>query len=219
MMDVGGDFIDILYRAGEPHLGVFICDVSGHGVAAAFLSSMVKMALNDWDSLVENPSELLYSISKSIRKKLGSNFLTATAGYLNLETGTFTYASAGHPEPILISDGKASCMERKGGAIWEFSESEFPIYQCDLKSGDRIVFYTDGISEVANSDGKMMSKEELLHFFENIPRLAPSEFCAHVVNEVERISGSSTAEAVSDDLSILAFDFLGTTDTAEHADG
>lgn len=205
MMEVGGDFVDILYRYGEPHLGVFICDVSGHGVPAAFLSSMIKMSLNDWDNTVENPTELLYSIERNMRKKMGTNFLTACAGHLNLETGRFTYSSAGHPPPILISGGRASYLERKGGAIWEIGKAEFVPFHADLKPGDRIVLYTDGISEAYNDlEGRMMEDDEFLSFFAAIPELTPSDFCHHVVEEIVKFTGS-----MSDDLSILAFDYTG----------
>ena len=102
MMAIGGDFLDIYYDSDIDKLGLFICDVSGHGIHAAFLASMVKMSLHDWSKSLNSPSDTLSNIYYSIKGKTGGNYITAIACCIDISQGKLTCSNAGHLPLIII---------------------------------------------------------------------------------------------------------------------
>ncbi|OHD78698.1 MAG: hypothetical protein A2355_09595, partial [Spirochaetes bacterium RIFOXYB1_FULL_32_8] len=103
MENLGGDFFDFIKFANPDLLGIFICDVSGHGVSAAFITAMVKSNLLQYAPYLSNPSALLDFMNINLIKQTMGNFLTAFYGIFNFKTKEFVYSNAGHNLPFIIN--------------------------------------------------------------------------------------------------------------------
>ncbi|TFH39646.1 MAG: response regulator, partial [Chrysiogenales bacterium] len=148
LSDIGGDFVDILYLPDTGEVGLFICDVSGHGVSSAMIASMVKMSLSSWREHLASPAGLLEHIRRSLIDKIGDNYITACVCHLDLGSGRMRAACAGHP-PVFIA-GKAGDIGEvrgRGNIIYGHIAPGWEEVETILAPGDRIVLYTDGVFE------------------------------------------------------------------------
>jgi serine phosphatase RsbU (regulator of sigma subunit) len=153
MEDVGGDFFDFI-KVREPNLmGIFISDVSGHGVPAALITSMVKTLVETAGTNRVNPGDLLRYMNDSLTGQTGGNFMTAFYGVYDNKTGILNYARGGHNAPFLIRDDTILNLESRGKILGLMEDLEFEERQILLQAGDRILFYTDGLTEAANARG------------------------------------------------------------------
>ncbi|MCB1176597.1 MAG: SpoIIE family protein phosphatase, partial [Leptospiraceae bacterium] len=203
MMKVGGDFLDIKHFEKENGICFFICDVSGHGVPAAFLASMAKMSLYHW---YEKPDDVKRGANEfylSLRDHLGSHFITAVFIYLDLEKRELKLARAGHLATIILDkNGKVHNYFPRGKIIMNLAPPNCEELTIPLNEGDTIFLYTDGIIEARKADSNEMFEierlEVLLSEFHNLPvnRLAQV-----VLDSVMDFAGSM--ENVEDDLSIM----------------
>ncbi|MCP4135496.1 MAG: SpoIIE family protein phosphatase [bacterium] len=212
MMMVGGDFIDILFHEESNYLGLFICDVIGHGVPAAFLASMTKMALANWDSSIEHPGKTLVEISSPLVKNIGSNFISALICSIDLGTGKLISGNAGHP-PLLIArhNGGMEIVYSKGSVISDLAEPVYEEVSVSLHHGDYIILYTDGVTEAANPEGTMLTGndyDKLCHWVRHYADQSNSaeELCRNLYDGVISFCGRS---ALSDDIAILVVQYWG----------
>lgn len=212
-MGIGGDFINIRYFKEQNSLGLFIADVSGHGVSAALTASMVSMSLFFlWDRYIDNPSELFKEIRNSLKGKMGNNFLTAYVCTLNLDTGILTYARAGHPFLMFLrKDGSVEMIKPEG----RFINNSFPLncknHKLQLNNGDKIILYTDGLSEAFNGAGEMLclgdEKEFSLWLKERMIKAgSPSSICNMIYDDVIEYSQSKN---LVDDFAMIAMEYRG----------
>ena len=148
---VGGDFYDAVVL-DEEHLGLVIADAAGHGVAAAMLSVLFKLRLkqvdNEGNALL--PHQVLERLNRRLYKMLSAPgaFITAVYILLDLRTGHAQLASAGHTPCILCSPGGTTQMlERTGPALGLEANASYREHEFQLKAGDRLMLYTDGVLE------------------------------------------------------------------------
>lgn len=152
---VGGDFYDFIKFRDNQKLGIFLSDVSGHGLAAAFITSMIKTIILQSGEKKLNPAELLKFINEILYDQIGGNFVTAFYGIYDSETRSFTFSNAGHNSPYIITDG--SIMQLQGHktiplAIMNNSylEAKNKLYsntEVILPAGSKMLLYTDGFTE------------------------------------------------------------------------
>ena len=162
MLGVGGDFCDYYYDEDTNNIGFFICDVSGHGVYAAILASMVNMGLYKWKILLDTPVYVLKNLDEMLRSKIGNQFLTACACCLDIATGQLTVASAGHmPVAVVRKNGCVEFVKAKGSVINSFFSSDYQESAVMLDSGDTVLLYTDGLTEAMNAEGYMLGEDQL----------------------------------------------------------
>ena len=177
MMGVGGDFIDIHYRT-KRELILFICDVSGHGIPAAFLATMVKMTLHTCFEKKLSPDDALQMIWTTLRGKMSGHFISAIYSKIDLNTGIMTIANAGHLSPICISnDGSVKNIFIKGRVISENIPLKVEQQKIKLNSGDKFLFYTDGVTEARNSENEMLGEEKLFDILEKNHTLSTELLC------------------------------------------
>lgn len=206
MMGVGGDFIDF-FGLDDRRIGLFICDVSGHGIVGALLASMVKMALNQWPSFLGEPAVILNAIRDSLLNKMGNHFVTAIAGYVDLDEGKMVLSGGGHPPALVVrSDGSIEIAERTGRLLSHGIEPFFPVSEIRIMPGDKIIFYTDGIIEAENGDGVNLGFDMFFQILQKHRALGPDALCNAVINEVVTFVGS---DRFDDDLTILVMDCTG----------
>ncbi len=204
-MGVGGDMYDFRIHAAHG-LGIFIADVSGHGIAAALIASMVKMSLNRWDEYLEKPSSLLKEIYTTVSDKIGNNFVSACACYLDITRGILRTSNAGHPFPIILQK-KGPLLQKasKGHVISNLFSSNFVDIEVQLAPGDKIILYTDGIIEARSHTGELFGEERFIHLLDENKKLPPGELCGIIHQSVF----SHMAEHQEDDITMVIVQFKG----------
>jgi hypothetical protein len=150
--ELGGDFYDFQPQSGG--LSVLIADVCGHGVPAALIASMIKMSYASNADQHSHPDALLAAMNTELSPRVGGKFITASCLYIDSAAKRVTYSSAGHP-PLLIyrpREKRLFELRMRGPVIGWKQTTGWPSVSFDLESGDRLIFYTDGIFEQRNAE-------------------------------------------------------------------
>jgi phosphoserine phosphatase RsbU/P len=151
MTAVGGDFYD--YAADAGGLAVLVADASGHGVSAALLASMVKVAFASQRADGAHPATALTQVNRILMAANATGFVTAAWLHVDAAAGVLTYAAAGHP-PLLVWRAASGAVERvteNGLLMGAFAEAQYTERVLPLAPGDRLLLYTDGVMEAANA--------------------------------------------------------------------
>ncbi|MCB1191382.1 MAG: SpoIIE family protein phosphatase [Leptospiraceae bacterium] len=206
MMQVGGDLLDFYHNNRE--LVLFICDVSGHGVPAAFLAAMVKMSLQSSYRMRQSPSQSIRKIHRTLQGKLNGHFVSAIFCWINLEDGTMLTSNAGHLPLIHIKQtGEILPIKSKGRVICEYFIPNSIEIKIPLEKGDKIVMYTDGIIEATNPSMELYGEDRLLYMLQLNYQESPQRLCDLIYNSAIEFMGKDTA--LSDDMTILIFEYTG----------
>ena len=166
MKKVGGDYLSII-NLKESGLGVFIADVSGHGVSASLITSLIKISS---DRACHNyglqPHKFMDKLNKELINALtGDHLVTALYGLFHEKKDGFyfTYARAAHPHPIIwrSNDRKAELLDSHGVPIGFDENSEFEEISIQLHQGDQVYLFTDGILETRNMQDSLLEFDGL----------------------------------------------------------
>ena len=153
MTAVAGDFYDFLITNPQ-QAGLLIADVSGHGVPAALIASMVKLAATSQRANAADPAALLSGMNTVLHGNTQSQFVTAAYVYLDAATSTLRYSAAAHPPMLLLRDGEIIPITENGLMLAAFSFSTYETATHPIEPGDRLLLYTDGLLEAANTAEK-----------------------------------------------------------------
>ncbi len=206
MAQVGGDYYDF-HVFDKNKIGIFIADVSGHGIPAASIASMLKIAFSIQFAFADDPARLLSRINKSMLNNVGMNFITASYIYLDLENNLMTHAKAGHP-PLYIHSAESDDvreLNQKGKLLGLFPEIHTENIELPIQKGDRIVLYTDGIIEARNSNDEMFGDELFVGYIRKHSKMKPGDFAKLVMNDVKSWIGNSTSNH-NDDVTLMIID-------------
>ncbi|MFO1469459.1 MAG: SpoIIE family protein phosphatase [Turneriella sp.] len=153
MAEVGGDFYDFVEHADG--FGVLIADVSGHGIPAALIASMVKMAFSLNRELAAHPGKMLTALNQVLCEKVDNHFVTASYYFVDFRTREIRHANAGHPPLFLIDRLSKDIGDRKtkGGFLGVFPEIQHIEGTDQLKPGLRLLQVTDGVLESRSRAG------------------------------------------------------------------
>ena len=200
---VSGDFYNI-FKLDDQHIGLYIGDVSGHGVSAAmltvFLNQSIKVTREEECCNFEilKPSEVLKNIYKSFNRTNFKDdvYMVLLYGIYNIKTREFTYSSAGmNVAPIIINrEGKSDVVDINGFPICKFMEFYTVDYSDStirLNSGDRVFFYTDGLTEARNRDGQHYSEKRIRNLLERSCNTANSSLSEHIAKDVFEFIGEN----------------------------
>lgn len=204
MDKVGGDFYDV-FVLENGKWGIFVCDVSGHGVPAAFIASMVKMSLEEIIRDVTEPSEVLAHINQKLLGRIGKNFVTAFYAIFDPITKEFEFANAGHIFPIHISSlTKDQTLLTCKGILLGFQEkTKFENNRVTLKPTDRVVIYTDGITEARNESGELYGEERLIEFLQMNHIIKDRHLMNGILEDVQKFSQKLSYD---DDITIVVLE-------------
>jgi len=163
--EVGGDFFDLfrLRRRGRP-LSVVIADVTGKGIAAALLMAFSRPLLHAAIDHTKGPGEALTRTNLIlVEERRSSLFITALVARLDLPTGHLRFANAGHEPPIFVpGDGSpATLVLGSGPLIGAFADLVLPECAVDLRPGDMLVLYTDGVTDARSPSGERFEEGRL----------------------------------------------------------
>lgn len=213
MMHVGGDFFDFIQFKDPKKIGIFLSDVSGHGVPAAFITSMIKTTILQSGNKKENPAELLKYLNEVLYEQTGGYFITVFYGIYNSANRQIVFANAGHDWPILIHNGKIETLGGKRSVpIGVFSNQEIKDRKKNYEnitkkfpSASKILFFTDGFSEVRkeNGEGKFFEEEEMSRSFLSLNHLTGQTYLKELFQTLIRFRGS---EQFEDDICIISLE-------------
>ena len=161
--EIGGDYCEI-FEIDEDHMGFVIADVSGHGIVSALISSMIKMVCTLSKDLLIEPHLFLKYINYYLYDKIGGHFLTMIAGVLNTKNHFLKVANSGHCLPILIDSHQKtiSTLEIYGMCMGVYPDLDYNSIVVPLQKGNRVLFYTDGITETVYKDDELYGEERLI---------------------------------------------------------
>lgn len=206
--EVGGDFYDC-FQIDEDHVAFVIADVSGKGVPASLFMVTAKTLIKTKAKSFASPAKVLQDVNNEISETNEEDmFVTVFLGVLELSTGKFVCANAGHNPPVrLYPDGRVEYLEMEKNFVLagiqgiEFAENEF-----QLGPGERFLLYTDGVTEAMNEKQEFFGEEQLL------ARMQGEEARSFPVNELLEYLGTelkifSAGEEQADDITMLAFQY------------
>jgi len=151
---VSGDYYDVL-RLGDHRLGICIADVVGKGVSAALLMANVQAAVRAFASDSESPAQVCGKVNTLLHENIATGkFVTFFYGILDGEMRTFQYSNAGHLYPILVSGGSSRMLEQGGAVLGVFPAWTYEDSMIEMRTGDRLLLFTDGITEASNANGE-----------------------------------------------------------------
>ena len=192
---VGGDYFDVI-KLSEARLAICIADVVGKSVSAALLMANVQATVRAFSSDSVSPAWLCTRVNAVLANNIARDkFVTLFYGVLDAGRSSFTYTNAGHPAPILMSINGAAKRLDKGGAVlgifpdWKYEEAAI-----QLAGGDRLLLFTDGITEAATSDGEEFGEERLIDLLKSSRARTPAELNALVLKQARRFCDSQMAD-------------------------
>ena len=200
MSQVAGDFYDFLVL-DDRRMGVLIADVSGHGVPAALVASMVKIAIAAQAEHAHDPGKVMAGLNSVLFGKLQGQFVTAAYLFLDLEAGTGRYSAAGHP-PLLHYRAAVQSIDdvvENGLILGVMPLASYETKALELGSGDRFLLYTDGVLE-ADQQGEEFGAARVKQVFSQT--LSADELCAALSKEIRTWSRG----VASDDITIVALE-------------
>lgn len=206
--EMGGDFYDF-FLIDPGRLGIVIADVSGKGVPAAIFMAVTRSLLKATALTAAGPAECLRHVNGLLCPDNQSMmFTTVFYGILDTTTGDLAYSSAGHQLPyVLYTSGRVEPLQPTSGmGLGVFEEARFETKRARLSPGDRLLLYTDGISEAMDAGDRMFSERRLREFLEQAPAGSPTEMIEGLISRVRRFKGDANQ---SDDITVLALRFLG----------
>ena len=169
---LGGDFID-MYNIGDTHLGVYIADVSGHGVAASILTVFLRTAIS---KRIKSPSEALGKLFHEFRtNNLGPElYITVFYAIFDLENKILKYSNAGHNAvPVLFNKNrkdKQALLELSGIPLSTWVDSTKYEENCiKVEPGDRLFLHTDGLMDIANDKMERYGHDRVNNVLKNCP--------------------------------------------------
>jgi hypothetical protein len=208
MSAVAGDFYDFLC-VDEKRVGILVADVTGHGVPAALIASMLKVAFAGQAAHAHDPARVLTGLNRSLCGKFEEHFVTAAYLFVDLEKSLLHYSAAGHPPLMLASGaaGKVREIEENGLMLGMFPEAVYSSVEIRVGPGDRCLLYTDGIFEAKNAAQEEFGKSRCKEFLETQRDIPATCFVKTLLDSVAGFSGHNSSRVQEDDITLLVLDF------------
>jgi sigma-B regulation protein RsbU (phosphoserine phosphatase) len=206
---VGGDYFDLI-RLTEDEFVVIIGDVSNKGVPAALMMTAVRSVFRLETRSHVNVEDLVVKLNAFLCEEVftpNSMFVTLVYAYFDLREGKCTYCNAGHLPPFLCRDGELSSWTTGGTALGLFGNTEYRTDSVRLQQHDRIVFYTDGITECRNTEGKLYGRERLAEQVIASVSLSPPEALESIVSDTAEF-GANSPQAEMDDITAIMVEIV-----------
>ena len=207
MTAVAGDFYDFLV-VDDDRVGILVADVSGHGVPAALIASMVKVAIAAQLPHAHDPGRVMAGINQTLCGKLQGQFVTAAYLFLDLAAGRARYGAAGHP-PLLLWSASAQKVEaivENGLVLGVTSAATYSAIERRVGRGDRFLLYTDGLLEATNAAGEFFGDERLRKAMEGNTLCAPEEWAKALLDGLSKWAGYDGKRGQEDDLTVVVVD-------------
>jgi sigma-B regulation protein RsbU (phosphoserine phosphatase) len=187
---VSGDYYDVL-RLSDHRLGICIADVVGKGVSAALLMANVQAAVRAFARDTESPAAVCAKVNRLLHENIATGkFVTFLYGVLDGDAHTFQYCNAGHLYPILVSAGASRSLEQGGAVLGVFPDWRYEDATIEMKTGDRLLLFTDGITEASDASGQEFEETRIAAFAQGNRTLSASELNSRLLTEVTSFCGA-----------------------------
>ena len=206
--EVGGDFYDF-FLIDDDHLAIVIADVSGKGVPAALFMMSSKILINDHCLMGGTPSQILERVNKAVYANNKAHmFVTVWLGILEISSGKLTSSSAGHEYPIININGQYELFKDKHGlAIGAMPNSKYVDTKIQLKRGDQIFVYTDGVAEATNFNKLFFGTDRTVEALNNLPQSISQQ---EVLEGVKKAVDDFVKDAPQfDDITMVGLRYIG----------
>ena len=205
---VGGDFYDYFFTDVNK-MALVIADVSGKGIPAAMFMMRAKTAIGNSARVGKSPSEILYEVNNILCDGNDAEmFVTAWIGIVDLETGILTCANAGHEYPVLCRAGSdyELIKDKHGLVLAAMENAVMTEYTLELKPGDRIFVYTDGVPEAINKEEKAYGTTRLVEKLNSVKNASQEETLAAVYRDIVGFAGEAEQ---FDDITMIGYTYNG----------
>ena len=206
--EVGGDFYDF-FLVDEDHLCLVMADVSGKGVPAALFMVIAKTLIKNRAQLGESPAEILKNVNEQLCEGNEAElFVTVWLAIIEISTGRGMAANAGHEHPaIRRADGSYELVVyRHSPAVAMMEGIRFQEHSFELRPGDRLFVYTDGVPEATDAQNELFGAERMLAALNRDPAAEPRQLLANVRAEIDAFVGSAPQ---FDDITMLSLYYFG----------
>jgi sigma-B regulation protein RsbU (phosphoserine phosphatase) len=205
MTSVAGDFYEFVSVDGK-QVGFLVADVTGHGVPAALIASMVKVAMQSLVPSANDPAEVLRGLNRILFRQSLDQFATAAYLWLDTENGKALYSAAGHPPLLRLREGKVEHIESNGVMFGVIPDPDYPVCELPIFPGDRFLLYTDGVIEPENAKGDLFGDCKLEEVVRNHKSRSPSELSDQLLSEIRLWQPASLAQ--QDDITLIVIDVV-----------
>lgn len=218
---VGGDMVGY-FPVDDHTVGFFSLDVSGHGVASAMIASRVAGALSEASpdqnislvrgldgSFVDLPPDVAAGrLNDLMLKEVQTDrYFTIALGFLNLNTGEVQMVQAGHPHPLVQrADGRVEVVGDGDMPVGLLPDILFRSFDIKLHPGDRLLLYSDGLTEMPGPDGDMLDEDGLIALMEQNRRITGEAFLNTLHAD---LVGFAESDDFPDDISAILLEFKG----------
>ena len=206
--EVGGDFYDF-FLIDDDHIGLVMADVSGKGVPAALFMVIAKTLIKNHAQQGETPSEILQHVNEQLCEGNEAElFVTVWLAVIEISTGKGAAVNAGHEHPVIRrADGKYELVVyRHSPAVATMEGMKFRQHDFEMKPGDSLFVYTDGVAEATNKDSELFGTDRMLEALNKDPNATPEQLLKNVR---EGINGFVLDAPQFDDITMLAFSYSG----------
>ena len=205
MTSVAGDFYDFLV-VDEQRIGILVADVSGHGMPAALISSMLKIALASQGANAHEPALVLSGLNQALCGKFQGHYITAAYALIDTARHTICYAGAGHP-PLLVMDqstGTTRQIAENGLFLGYFPQATYSSVEVPFNEGDWVVLYTDGVVETTNASEEQFGADRFRLFLEKHHDLSAAKLVDGLLDELDCWSDRLSGREPEDDITLVA---------------
>jgi sigma-B regulation protein RsbU (phosphoserine phosphatase) len=194
--EVGGDYYDF-FEISKDKVGFVIADVSGKGISAAFIMAEIKGIFESLSRMIESPKGILVKANHILKSTLDNkNFVSALYGLIDIKKEELYFSRAGHCPAILLRDGKASTFKPSGIGLGLTNDKHFidnlEEFKVELKQGDNLIIYTDGITEAKNKDLEDFGDKRFTQILLNNANESVHKITNEVIKEVTLFSRDHT---------------------------
>jgi len=211
MSAVAGDLYDF-WEVRPGCLGIIVADVVGHGVPAALVASMVKVAVSSHMDVGADPGKVIAGLNSTLCRTAHEQYATAVYVFLDEAQRTGCYSSAGHPPLLLWQRATRTLIKLNESGLLlgvrpteEYAQTDFR-----LERGDRLLVYSDGMVEATNSQDEEFGEARLAEFIMTYQDLPAEEFAEQLLNEVLAWPANGNTGTQADDITIVVIDIGGT---------
>jgi sigma-B regulation protein RsbU (phosphoserine phosphatase) len=207
MTAVAGDFYQFV-RGDNHHLGILVADVSGHGIPAALISSMIKVAMQSVAGVAHDPAQVLGGLNRILCGELRGQLTSAAYLWIDAEAHSVRYSAAGHP-PLLCwrdASGELLRVESNGLLFGVSADCQYPVRTLAVERGDRFLMSTDGLTEPENARGEAFGDRQLERVVGDNRSQTASELTAQLLSELRKWQPASTSQ--QDDITLIVVDVV-----------
>ncbi len=204
--DIGGDYYDC-YEINSYTTGFLIADVTGHGIPAALIMSMSKMLFSLYAPRYTQTSEFFSVINNEMLKFLiGGQYITAFYVIYNKETGRITFSNAGHTKALYYrkASGNVLALDAYGLFVGIADDVEYEQKSIAVAEGDRLLLYTDGVTELKSRDKEEYGVSRLAASIKKNHALSAKSFNEAILNDVKSFTAIDERD---DDIAFLSIEF------------